>query len=106
MFYVDGIIWHFEFLKPTYADGVRFVVLTLEYVVLETFLRYSESGQPKLLLYDRAPSSAFMISSIRLTATFPLSTGALIIDYVNQRIPVPPPYGPTQHWRIVHHLCT
>jgi len=56
------------------------VVYSVEYSQsLRSLLISSETGRPKLLLYNRPPSGHINVGSIRLVATFPMSLGTSFI---------------------------
>lgn len=95
VFYVEGMIWHFEFLTPTKSEGTQFVVYLLELDVLGMSLMCSECGQPKLLLYGRHPTVTTAVQSIQMLATFPLSLGIAIPFKLIIRIPMSSPRYPT-----------
>lgn len=51
------------------------VLYSVEFDYYGVALTGSETGRPKLILYNRPPNGPVNISSIRLVASFPMSLG-------------------------------
>jgi hypothetical protein len=74
MFYFEGLIWQFEFLKPKHVDGARFLIQITEYIP-HSSISLSEREQPKLMLCDRTTNTNVNINNIRVAASLPLPSG-------------------------------